>query len=138
MIKKLLLILGIAAVVSTASGTVPVKADTVCAPVTCAQPCTNEALLAQALLAQANWNDYVNRTIANQAAIGSTYADQILASNRYELIYQAALAHHFAAASPNPVTMQATLDWATLNMASADKNPYALAITYNPYNYCRK
>ena len=117
--------LGVTTVIMAASATTDIKAETI----------PNEALIAQALLAQSTWNDYVNKTIANQAALSNTNADQILAMNRYELIYQAALAHHFASASPNPVTMQATLNWAELNLETASQNPYALAVTLNPYYY---
>ena len=84
----------------------------------------------QALLAQATWSDYINKARTNQAALSSTYASQIIEANRNELINQAALAHRYSIAVNNPVTMQATANWAALNKITSDQNAFAMAITY--------
>ena len=95
------------------------------APGDCGQSCLN-----QLLLAQASWGDYINKTKANQAALTSAYASQILAANKNELINQAAFAHRYSTAVNNPVTMRATANWAALNAITSDQNAFAMAITY--------
>lgn len=87
----------------------------------------------QALTAQAAWYDYVNKAKANQAALSSSYAAQIIASNQNALINQAALAHLYSAGTTNPVSRQATANWAALNGITSNRNSYAMAISYNPF-----
>lgn len=94
------------------------------APDSCSTAC-----MTQALTAQAAWTDYLNKTKANQAALSSTYASQIIASNQYALINQAALAHRYSTSVCNPVTAQATANWAMLNKVTSDQNSYAMGIT---------
>ena len=95
------------------------------APDTCSPAC-----MTQALTAQAAWTDYLNKTKANQAALSSTYASQIIASNQYALINQAALAHRYSTSVNNPVTAQATANWTLLNAVTSNQNSYAMGITY--------
>ena len=87
----------------------------------------------QALTAQAAWYDYINKAKTNQAALGSTYAAGIIASNQNALINQAALAHFYSAGTTNPVSMQATANWAMLNGITSNSNSYAMAIRSNPF-----
>lgn len=98
------------------------------APGVCSLSCTSNALAAQAA-----WYDYINKAKATQASLSSTYADQILASNMNALIAQAAYAHRFSAGSTNPVSMQATANWAAMNAITSDQNAYAMAIMANPF-----
>ena len=97
------------------------------APVDCGQ-----LYQSQALLAQATWTDYINRAKADQAALNSTYAAQIIAANQNELINQAALAHRYSTAASNPVTGRAIANWTELNNIVSDRNAFAMAITANP------
>lgn len=81
------------------------------------------------------WNAYVEQAKATQRTLSGSYADEIITLNQTALIDQAALIHHFATAYPNPLTSQATADWAAVNMISSFNDPYARAITCNPYFY---
>ena len=87
----------------------------------------------QALTAQAAWYDYINKAKANQAALSSTYAASIIASNQNALLHQAALAHRYSAGNNNPVSMQATANWAALNITTSAQNSDAMAMTYTPF-----
>ncbi len=117
MLKRKAIILFTAAVISFLGGAIPAKADMVTS--------NNQALIAQAAL-----NDYFALARANQAALSSTYASQIIASNQYALINQALLAHRYSPGTCNPVSMQATANWTQLNMAIANQNAFAAAIAY--------
>ena len=106
---------------------VPVKANAV---PTCTVPTAE-----QILLAQANWNAYVNQAKAYQEALSGSYAANIIAAHQNALINQAVLVHHYSIGSPNPDAAQASAEWAALNMVTAGQNAYAAAITFNPYYY---
>ena len=132
-------------VISFVAGVTPVKAAVCSCPATCAcavptacatAPCSLPVPTAEQIaLQQAAWNAYVKQAEATQAALSSSYADEILTLNRTALIDQAALIHHFAIAYPNPLTSQATADWAAVNMISSFNDQYAKVITCNPYFY---
>ena len=136
MLNKKIIITCMAAMAAFVLTTVPIKADTlppVCVPYAACTPCTVPTA-EQVLLAQANWNAYVNQAKASQAALTDSYADKIIATHQNALINQAVLVHHFSIGSPNPDAAQASADWAALNMVIKN-NPYATAITFNPYYY---
>ncbi|MBR5407777.1 MAG: hypothetical protein IK111_09080 [Lachnospiraceae bacterium] len=136
MLNKKIIIICFAAMTAFVLSAVPVKAGTLptaCVPYAACTPGTAPTA-EQVLLAQAAWNAYVNQAKASQAALTDSYADKIIAVHQNALINQAVLVHHFSIGSPNPDAAQASADWAALNMVMTN-NPYATAITFNPYYY---
>lgn len=126
MINKKILIICFVTILLSASKTTDIKADAL--PVACAYPIP-------AATTQAMWNEYVAKVKATQGAMSSAYAGNIIALNQTAIIDQAALIHHFAMATPDPLATQATADWAAVNMLNANRDYFANLITYNPYNY---
>lgn len=126
MINKKILMIGFVTVLLFASVPESIKADVLPANTVYAVP---------PAVTQAMWNEYVAKVKATQGAMSSTYADEIIALNQTAIIDQAAIIHHFAMATPDPLATQATADWAAVNMLNANRDYFANLITYNPYNY---
>ena len=139
MIKRKIYLIILMTVISFVAGPRCVKADVCPVAGTCAVPTAEQIQLMQlqqaVQLQQAAWNAYVQQAKATQKALTGSYSDEIITLNQTALIDQAALIHHFATAYPNPLTSQATADWAAVNMISSFNDPYARAITCNPYFY---
>ena len=104
---KRMFIIGFAAFLIFSAKTVNVKADTAA-----------DAAVAYANLAAAQcaWNEFINQEKAAQAALSSTYSDQLIASNQTALMNQAILVHSLGWYYPNPVSIQASANWIYLNM----------------------
>ena len=143
MINRKIYLIILMTVISFVAGALPVKAAVCPCPATCtyAVPavCATGSLpvptAEQIALQQAAWNAYVEQAKATQKALTGSYADEIITLNQTALVDQAAIIHHFAIAYPNPLSSQATADWAAVNMISSFNDQYAKAITCNPYFY---
>ncbi len=104
---KRILITGFAAFLIFSAKPVNVKADA-----------ATDTAVAYANLeaARCAWYEFINQKKAAQAALSSTYSDQIIESNQTALMNQAYLVHGLGWCYPNPVSAQATANWAYLNM----------------------